>query len=624
MNDNGTVSDLPAISKSIASPLHRPQLDILTFSPIPNGPLPSPTAQAMSGTQEEINDDVLVKRSTSPQLDVSDAFISAQNDDDEDDDGDDDDEENDDDLEDEDVDDEIEGGTEAKMLRANKQRKTSSSGVTGDDASGTDAETPQQLVCLWRDCNTPFDTMEKLNEHVTDNHIGSGKASYSCDWQGCHRQQKPFTKRHKMYNHLRTHTGERPFKCSVPGCDKKFSRPDSLTTHTKTHSNIRPYRCPVEGCPKAYYHARSLKKHELAHETKRGGHHRALRGPGSNATTPGSLTDASTGSSSTPSSASTHPQQQQYSNFSHPYHPDFTAGSSRAVKHNGHQRQISQSAGFNMAMVSDSAMSAGVLPASTLSSGANSPSPGALVTTPGYTTGFNTTTTILKPTLSAHSSSSSVPSLSMVMNSASMTNLDGQGVMTLNASFPQQSRQSQPLQPPQQMQQMQPQQLQSGLGMPSVAMSSGSTSHQVTPTGSPGFQSVAVPSSALPVPGPSPIPPSVMNMSMPMPMGMGMNMPMIPGHGVSSPPPGMPSLPPTVAGLGMLLPQGGPEDMAGSSLQSTGIAGVNGGNQYMVPVTVGQEVPAAGVPMSTMEGSVTSTAYVAPGGPEQGFVSQPM
>ncbi|KAI8352545.1 hypothetical protein B0O80DRAFT_369788, partial [Mortierella sp. GBAus27b] len=115
-------------------------------------------------------------------------------------------------------------------------------------------------------CNTPFETMAELNDHVAETHIGSGKACYSCDWQGCPRKMKPFTKRHKMYNHLRTHTGERPFKCNVPGCDKKFSRPDSLTTHTKTHSNIRPYICSVEGCPKAYYHARSLKKHELAHE----------------------------------------------------------------------------------------------------------------------------------------------------------------------------------------------------------------------------------------------------------------------------------------------------------------------------------------------------------------------
>lgn len=55
-------------------------------------------------------------------------------------------------------------------------------------------------------------------------------------------------------------------RCFV-GCQKKFSRPDSLTTHIKTHSNVRPYVCQVEGCYKAYYHARSLKKHERVHET---------------------------------------------------------------------------------------------------------------------------------------------------------------------------------------------------------------------------------------------------------------------------------------------------------------------------------------------------------------------
>lgn len=74
-----------------------------------------------------------------------------------------------------------------------------------------------------------------------------------------------FAKRHKIQNHLRIHTGERPFVCSFPGCDKKFSRQDGLSTHAKTHSSIKPFYCSFPGCSKAYYHSRSLKKHEKAH-----------------------------------------------------------------------------------------------------------------------------------------------------------------------------------------------------------------------------------------------------------------------------------------------------------------------------------------------------------------------
>ncbi|KAG0374237.1 hypothetical protein BGX24_010643 [Mortierella sp. AD032] len=546
------------------------------------------------------------RKSASPQLAVKTVTSPVTQNDDDDDEDEGDEEEDEEDIDDDDNEDDAEGDNKTST-RATKPRNIPSEAATDD------TEPPLQLVCLWRDCNTPFETMEQLNEHVTENHIGSGKACYSCDWQGCHRQQKPFTKRHKMYNHLRTHTGERPFKCLVPGCDKKFSRPDSLTTHTKTHSNHRPYSCPVEGCPKAYYHARSLKKHELAHETKRGGHHRALRGPGSNATAQSSSSaDASSSSTATVSTSAAAPpqQQQQYSHFNHPYHPDFTSGSGRAAKHHGHQRQLSQSAGFNLALTSDPVVVTGMLSAGSVSSGTNSPSPGGMGPGLGFNPGFNPSMTIIKPSLSNHSSTSSVPSLSMVMSNASLGSIDGQQTpMGVNPAFHHQQH---------------PQGHAQGVHV--VSMPSTNTSHQTTPAGSPGFQSAAVPSSTLTGPLPPPgtnttVPLTIpMTMTMPMPMGMGMSMNGVDLQGVSSPPaplpvmPTMPAMPPAALHLSMVHPQGGLESMTPTS--------VSGNTLYTIMPAgpIGAVVPPPAGMMSGIEVPVSSAsgAHLSPAGSEPG------
>ena len=126
--------------------------------------------------------------------------------------------------------------------------------------------------CNWNNCFASFANADELKSHVDIAHIDldgvsfeSGKPTYVCRWNNCPKSTHVFAHRYRLLRHVGgVHCKTLSHKCDQ--CPKSFSYAEGLRDHKRVHTGEKPFKCRVPGCELFFRTSSDRVKHQRSHQ----------------------------------------------------------------------------------------------------------------------------------------------------------------------------------------------------------------------------------------------------------------------------------------------------------------------------------------------------------------------